>query len=174
MELSWFLLNAPSASSNINGQSSSATNNRLHETVSMRMSKRTRIKLKRLHHQNILGVEKISMYYYTTSLISLPLGMYISTLDKVIADTSISRFLSYFQQIASALQYLHSENILHCDLRCKYIYVNPQAGTLKVGHFGRAVTWESNQTRFVIKKMPLDAEKWYVFKATENWCERWG
>ncbi|XP_041424736.1 uncharacterized protein LOC108696217 [Xenopus laevis] len=143
-------------------------NNRLHENVSMRMSKRTRIKLKRINHKNILGVEKILNHYYTTYLASLPLRTHGSTLDTVIADAGISRFLSYFQQITSALQHLHSENILHCDLRCKYIYVNPEAGTLKVGHFGRAVDLESNQTRFVIKKMPLDAEKWSAPEVRAN------
>ncbi|MEE6488059.1 hypothetical protein FKM82_015121 [Ascaphus truei] len=131
----------------------------LHEIVSVRMSLNIRRKIKALFHENVLGTETILNGSYTTTLVSYPFSTYSTTLDKINTNVDLYRFLSYLEQITSALHYLHSQNILHCDLRCCYIYVNHHQDKLKVAHFGRAVSLEGKQTH-LYKMMPSDAVKW--------------
>ncbi|MEE6488068.1 hypothetical protein FKM82_015121 [Ascaphus truei] len=134
----------------------------LHEIVSVRMSLNIRRKIKALFHENVLGTETILNGSYTTTLVSYPFSTYSTTLDKINTNVDLYRFLSYLEQITSALHYLHSQNILHCDLRCCYIYVNHHQDKLKVAHFGRAVSLEGKQTH-LYKMMPSDAVKWYLY-----------
>ncbi|OCT71836.1 uncharacterized protein LOC108696218 [Xenopus laevis] len=140
------------------------TNHR--ETVSIRMNLNTRKKIKALKHKNILCVAEILTGLYTTTLVSYPFEIYTYTLDNIDAFTPVDELLSYFEQITAALQELHSQNILHCDLRCSHIYVSPCDGTLKLGHFGRAVSLEGQSC--VFKMMPPDAEKWSAPEVRTN------
>ncbi|XP_073541802.1 uncharacterized protein [Phyllobates terribilis] len=132
---------------------------RLYEVVSVRMGKKTRQTIKTLNHVNILPVEEITKNSYTTKLMSVPFDSHSGILKRNDCNINLHELLSYFEQIVTALHYLHSQNILHCDLRCSYMYINPQKGTLKVGHFGRAVFLENNQ-HYVLKMMPPDAAAW--------------
>ncbi|KAM4702922.1 uncharacterized protein WCC33_011473 [Rhinophrynus dorsalis] len=135
-------------------------NNRLSETVSVRMGLNIKRKLKAIDHENILQVETIESDSYTTTLVYYPFENDIQTLNRIHA-TSKSQLLSYLDQLTLALQNLHSQNILHCNLRGNHVYVNPNQNTIKLGHFGRAVTLEGKQTHpYVIKMMPHEAEKW--------------
>ncbi|XP_053305902.1 uncharacterized protein LOC128468238 [Spea bombifrons] len=136
-------------------------NDRLHETVSYKMSLSTRKKITTLNHPNILQVMEILHGSYTTKLVYYPFGDYTHTLNSIEVNISMDKLLSYFDQLTSAMQELHFHNILHCDLRCCHVYVNPCEGTLKVGHFGRAVSLEGKQANpYAYKMMPHDAEKW--------------
>ncbi|XP_031761936.1 uncharacterized protein LOC100493453 isoform X2 [Xenopus tropicalis] len=138
-----------------------ARTNHLSETVSIRMNINTRKKIKALQHDNILCIAEILTDLYTTTLVSYPFGTYTITLDNIDAYTPVDQLLSYFEQITAALLELHSQNILHCDLRCSHIYVSPYEGSLKLGHFRRAVSLEGQRTSpYVFKMMPPDAEKW--------------
>ncbi|KAM4704355.1 uncharacterized protein WCC33_012768 [Rhinophrynus dorsalis] len=142
---------------------------RLYETVTVRMNLSTSRKIKALNHENILHIEEIQRFSFTTTLVSYPFGEYSRTLDMIDTNTSIDQLLSYLEQITVALQYLHSQNILHCDLRCSYVYVNSYKGTLKLGHFGRAVSLEGKQIHpYVFKVMPPDAIKWSAPEVKAN------
>ncbi|XP_056385195.1 uncharacterized protein LOC130281706 [Hyla sarda] len=132
---------------------------RLYEFVSVRMGQKTRKTIKTLNHVNILPVEEITTDSYTTKLVSVPFDSHSYIFKRNDCSIDLDQLLSYFEQIVIALQYLHSQNILHCDLRCRYMYVDPNKGTLKVGHFGRAVLLEKNQY-YVLKVMPYDAVLW--------------
>lgn len=43
-------------------------------------------------------------------------------------------------QILSALEYLHSKNIVHCGVRCDNIYVDTITNELKLGEIGHVLT----------------------------------
>ncbi|XP_075697364.1 uncharacterized protein LOC142662955 [Rhinoderma darwinii] len=132
---------------------------RLYELVSVRKGQKARTTIKTLNHVNILPVEVITTDSYTTRLVSFPFDSHSCILKRNDCNISLDELLSYFEQMVTALQYLHSQNILHCDLRCSYIYIDPEKGTLKLGHFGRAVLLEKHQ-RCVLKIMPSDAAPW--------------
>ncbi|XP_044154365.1 uncharacterized protein LOC122941307 [Bufo gargarizans] len=141
--------------------------NRLSELVSVRMSQKARKAIKTLSHINILAVEEITTDSYTTKLVSVPFESHFCILKRNDGNIKLDKLLSYFEQIVNALQYLHSQNILHCDLRCSYIYIDDIKGTLKLGHFGRAVLLEKNQS-YVLKMMPPDAVLWSANEVKTN------
>ncbi|XP_053306023.1 uncharacterized protein LOC128468357 [Spea bombifrons] len=134
--------------------------NYLHEVVSVRMCLETRKKIKELNHLNLLGMRDIKSHPYTTELVSYPFTEYTCTLETLSADTGMNDLLTYFGQLTSALQYLHSNDIVHCNLQCSHIYVNPKQRTLILGHFGRAVYIRKPVYPYVFKMMPPEAEKW--------------
>ncbi|KAM8924562.1 uncharacterized protein RCH25_009251 [Pelodytes ibericus] len=133
----------------------------LHQIVSVRMNLNTRKKIKALSHPNVLQVEEIVTGPYTTTLVYQPFGNYDRTLRNIDKNTGIIKLLHYFDQLTFAMQELLSHNILHCDLRCSHIYLNTEEETLKVSHFGRAVSLESQETNpYAFKMMPCEAERW--------------
>ncbi|KAM5140443.1 uncharacterized protein ACMZJ9_014287 [Mantella aurantiaca] len=134
-------------------------NEKLIETVSVRMSLNTKRKLLQLVHENILSIEEITSEHYITIMISKPFDGHKCQLSNVKSDIDKDQLFSYFEQITLALIELHNHNIVHCDLRCDNIYINQEKGTVKVGHFGRAVSLESRQT-YAFKMMPSGTEKW--------------
>ncbi|XP_063819309.1 uncharacterized protein LOC135057350 [Pseudophryne corroboree] len=139
------------------------------DSVSVRMSLNTRRKLLKLSHENILKIEEIRTDSYKTTLISNKSDGHIYTLSEIAQDIENDQFFSYMEQITCALQYLHDHNILHCDMRCSSMYVNPEKGTVKLGHFGRAVSLEGRQTfPYVFKMMPNDAERWSAPEVRAN------
>ncbi|KAM4636269.1 uncharacterized protein O3C94_017448 [Discoglossus pictus] len=141
----------------------------LNEKVSVRINLNTRRGIQGLCHENVLRVKEIRNDSYTTTLISYPFRSRVCTLDCINSNTDRDKLLSYFVQTAHALQYLHSKNILHCDLRASHVYVNEVKGVVKVGHFGRAVSLEGKQTHpYAIKMMPSDAEKWSAPEVRAN------
>lgn len=58
--------------------------------------------------------------------ISKPLDDNSKSLLEVAASPSTDdvKLLTCLEQVASAMAYLHSRGIIHCDLQCSYIYVN--------------------------------------------------
>ncbi|XP_069835226.1 mast/stem cell growth factor receptor Kit-like [Dendropsophus ebraccatus] len=131
------------------------------------MGQITKKAIKTLSHINILPVEEITTHSYTTKLVSAPFGFHYCILKRYDCNINLDQLLSYFEQIVTAMQYLHCHNILHCDLRCNYLYIDPIKGTLKIGHFGRAVLLEKNQN-YVLKIMPFDALPWSAHEVKTN------
>lgn len=93
----------------------------------------------KLHHPNIIsymgnfmqnGVLLIEMEYADGG-----------NLAQIINDRSLDNLfperyiLSIFEQITSALAYMHSQNILHRDLKTANVFLNKK-GTVKLGDFG--------------------------------------
>nr|XP_009676228.1 PREDICTED: uncharacterized protein LOC104146057 [Struthio camelus australis] len=104
--------------------------------------------------------------------ISQPLGGHRTSLMQVAASPSMDdgKLLACLEQVASAMAYLHSRRIIHCDLQCNYIYIDsgydcPEV-MAKVGRWGRAVclphpgTDDNLFEPCVRKVMPADAAKW--------------
>ncbi|XP_064370042.1 uncharacterized protein LOC135328713 isoform X1 [Dromaius novaehollandiae] len=143
------------------------------ELVSFRMNHTTKTALCALEHENILPVNEIMHYFpMTTTLISQPLGGNRTSLMQVAASASMDdrKLLTCLEQVASAMAYLHSRRIIHCDLQCHYIYLNsghhcPEV-IAKVSRWGRAVclphpgTDDNLFEPYVRKLMPADAAKW--------------
>ncbi|XP_006014894.1 uncharacterized protein LOC102371857 [Alligator sinensis] len=142
----------------------------LHELVSFKMNHMTRMTVCMLDHRNLLSVKEILNCFPATKLISRSLGDYTESLDQVACNMDHGKLLSCLEQVASAMMYLHSSKIIHCDLRCSYIYVNcgPSFSEVvaKVGRLGRAVCLPDTGSEgnlfvpYVRKVMPVDAAKW--------------
>ncbi|XP_019357738.1 PREDICTED: insulin-like growth factor 1 receptor [Gavialis gangeticus] len=142
----------------------------LHELVSFKMNHMTRMTLCMLDHRNLLSIKEILNCFPATKLISRSLGDYTESLDQVACNMDHGKLLSCLEQVASAMMYLHSSKIIHCDLRCSYIYVTcgPSFSEVvaKVGRLGRAVCLPDTGSEgrlfvpYVRKIMPIDAEKW--------------
>ncbi|OXB75041.1 UNVERIFIED_CONTAM: hypothetical protein H355_001448 [Colinus virginianus] len=143
------------------------------ELVSFRMNHSTKMALYALQHESILPIKEITHYSpMNTSLISMPLHGNPLSLIEVAADLGMddNKVLTCLEQVASAMAYLHSRRIIHCDLRCSYIYVNTGQSypemVAKVGRWGRAVclphlgTDENLFEPYVHKLMPADSAKW--------------
>ncbi|XP_065602735.1 uncharacterized protein LOC136055056 [Cyrtonyx montezumae] len=143
------------------------------ELVSFRMNHITKMALYALEHENILPIKEITHYSpMNTSLISMPLHGNPQSLIEVAAHLGMddNKVLTCLEQVASAMAYLHSRRIIHCDLRCSYIYVNAGQSypemVAKVGRWGRAVclphpgTDENLFEPYVHKLMPADSAKW--------------
>ncbi|XP_071986577.1 uncharacterized protein [Engystomops pustulosus] len=129
------------------------------QTVTVRMSLNTRRKILQLNHENILKVNGIKTDCYKTKLVSNTSYGRVVTLSDIKEGSSKDQLFSYFKQMTLGLQELHRHNIVHCDLRCKHFYVNPDQGTIKIGNFGRAVSLD-DPSKSAIKLMPSDAQKW--------------
>merc|ERR1719355_45480 len=44
--------------------------------------------------------------------------------------------MTWFAQIVLALQYIHSEKVLHCDLKTSNIFLSRESSVVKLGDFG--------------------------------------
>ncbi|KAJ1143029.1 hypothetical protein NDU88_009341 [Pleurodeles waltl] len=143
--------------------------NDMHEEVSIRMNLRTRSALLKLDHDNLLKITTIIKGSLSTKLISERNDFL--ALDNVAScsEMDLHKLLSYYQQIISAIQHLHSKKILHCDLRCCFIYVNRKEELVKVGHLGRAVYLnDNNDDKSVYRMMPADAKPWSSPEVRKN------
>ncbi|XP_053547855.1 uncharacterized protein LOC128639754 [Bombina bombina] len=135
--------------------------NSVYETVSVTMSLTLRRQLKALHCSSLLRVEKIMMDCNVTKLVSYPLDQGFHTLDRISVGTNWDTMMFFFEEITSALQYLHRQDLLHCDLRCSHIYVNEDLRIIKVSHLGRAASLRGRKDHpYVFKTMPHGADKW--------------
>lgn len=86
------------------------------------------------------------------------LATYVSLLDQALEEQEI---LGIFRQIASGLNYLHSKNIVHLDLKMANIFVSVE-GLIKIGDFSISQyiqsSNESNQQQQQIMKDNEGAE----------------
>ncbi|XP_050341942.1 serine/threonine-protein kinase Nek8 isoform X2 [Bactrocera neohumeralis] len=93
----------------------------------------------KLHHPNIISYLG-SFIRDNTLLIEMEYADG-GTLAQVIADRLMKDYFSeryivaVFEQISSAINYMHSENILHRDLKTANVFLNKR-GIVKIGDFG--------------------------------------
>ncbi|VDN58093.1 unnamed protein product [Dracunculus medinensis] len=97
--------------------------------------------LKRLHHPNIIG-------YYESFRTENALSIVMQyaeggTMSQMISEQSKkgtsfpeSTVLNYFTQVAIGLEYMHSKQILHRDLKTENILLNKKRTIVKLGDFG--------------------------------------
>lgn len=95
--------------------------------------------LKRLHHPNIIG-------YYESFKAEGALSIVMQyaeggTMDKMICEQRGTKFpeesvLNYFTQVAVGLEYMHSKQILHRDLKTQNILLNKARTMVKLSDFG--------------------------------------
>ncbi|XP_056385484.1 uncharacterized protein LOC130281834 isoform X2 [Hyla sarda] len=137
------------------------------QTVTARMSRNTRRQILQLDNENILKINEIKTDFYKTVLLSNAFNGHL--LSETNQEVSRDQLFSYFHQITLGLQELHKHNIVLCDLRCSSIYINPNEGTLKIGHVGRAVSLDGISTfPYAMKLMPADASKWSAPEVRDN------
>lgn len=95
--------------------------------------------IKSLHHQNIISVydfgydRKLDKYYYTMDYLQgMDLGDYVNSNPK------ISDFPGIVYQILDGLNYLHSNNIIHFDIKPENIFIinKGKGATVKILDFG--------------------------------------
>ncbi|XP_037947349.1 serine/threonine-protein kinase Nek8 [Teleopsis dalmanni] len=93
----------------------------------------------KLHHPNIISYLG-SFIKDNTLLIEMEYADG-GTLAQIIADRHLRDYLperyiiAVFEQISSAINYMHSENILHRDLKTANVFLNKR-GIVKIGDFG--------------------------------------
>ncbi|XP_069609474.1 uncharacterized protein [Ranitomeya imitator] len=133
----------------------------LTQIVTVRMRHNTKRKILQLVHENVLQVNEIETDCYKTKLVTHTFNGHVCPFNEAKQDFSVSQLFSFLKQMTLGLQELHRHNIVHCDLRCSHIYINPGKGTLKIGHMGRAVCLDGATTYpYAVKLMPSDAKKW--------------
>ncbi|XP_073537528.1 uncharacterized protein [Phyllobates terribilis] len=134
---------------------------KLTQTVTVCMRHNTKRKILQLEHENVLQVNDIQTDCFKTILVTNAFDGHVCALNEANQDLSVNQLFSYLKQVTLGLQELHRHNIVHCDLRCSHIYINPEKGTLKIGHMGRAVCLDGTTTYpHAVKLMPSDAKKW--------------
>lgn len=99
--------------------------------------------LQELHHENIIGLLDV---FGQKSNISLVFDFMETDLEVIIKDTSIvltqSHIKSYIIMTLKGLEYLHSQWILHRDLKPNNLLIDAD-GILKIGDFGLAKSFGS-------------------------------
>jgi len=65
------------------------------------------------------------------------------TLDKVFSDQSQSELLSIFRQVAEAVGFAHSKNVIHRDLKPQNVMVGA-FGEVQIMDWGLAITTETS------------------------------
>lgn len=95
--------------------------------------------LKRLHHPNIIGYYESFKTENTLSIVM----QYAEggTMDQMISEQKGIKFpehivLNYFTQVAIGLEYMHSKQILHRDLKTQNILLNRKRTIVKLSDFG--------------------------------------
>ncbi|VDN00834.1 unnamed protein product [Thelazia callipaeda] len=95
--------------------------------------------LKRLHHPHIIGYYES---FKTENAFSIVMQYAEGgTMDKMISDQKGIKFdenavLNYFTQVAIGLEYMHSKQILHRDLKTQNILLNKKRTIVKLSDFG--------------------------------------
>ncbi|MFH4983929.1 hypothetical protein AB6A40_010638 [Gnathostoma spinigerum] len=95
--------------------------------------------LKRLHHPHIIGYYES---FKTENVLSIVMQYAEGgAMDRMIAEQNGVKFLecevlNYFTQIAIGLEYMHSKQILHRDLKTQNILLNKKRTIVKLSDFG--------------------------------------
>ncbi|VDK84957.1 unnamed protein product, partial [Onchocerca ochengi] len=95
--------------------------------------------LKRLHHPHIIGYYES---FKTENAFSIVMQYAEGgTMDKMISEQKGIKFaesivLNYFTQVAIGLEYMHSKQILHRDLKTQNILLNKKRTIVKLSDFG--------------------------------------
>ncbi|CAJ0940240.1 unnamed protein product, partial [Ranitomeya imitator] len=97
----------------------------LTQIVTVRMRHNTKRKILQLVHENVLQVNEIETDCYKTKLVTHTFNGHVCPFNEAKQDFSVSQLFSFLKQMTLGLQELHRHNIVHCDLRCSHIYINP-------------------------------------------------
>ncbi|VDK58515.1 unnamed protein product [Anisakis simplex] len=95
--------------------------------------------LQRLHHPHIIGYYES---FKTENVLSIVMQYAEGgTMDKMISDQKGVFFtepqvLNYFTQVSIGLEYMHSKQILHRDLKTQNILLNKKRTIVKLSDFG--------------------------------------
>ncbi len=110
--------------------------------------------IRSLHHKNIISVydfgydKKLGKYYYTMDFLQgSDLKKYVSSTPHVI------HFPEVVYQILDGLNYLHSNNIIHFDIKPENIFIidTPQGPVVKILDFGLSEVKKHNKQNFNLK-----------------------
>lgn len=100
---------------------------------------REAVLLKKLHHKNVIKVKEVrynvqtGKIYFLMECLDYDLR---SFMEKRALPLAMIKSLAY--QLLSGLDYLHSQNILHRDVKPQNLLVNASTGVLKICDFGLA------------------------------------
>ena len=61
---------------------------------------------------------------------------------------------NYLRQVLIALDFMHSHNIIHCDLKCSNILLDSNTGEIKLSDFGSAKEIDNNNAKGLIGTLP--------------------
>ncbi|KAK1428658.1 hypothetical protein QVD17_17497 [Tagetes erecta] len=90
--------------------------------------------------------------YRNLHLEYMPRGT-VADLDTTVVDDVIVR--CYTRCITSALSYIHSRNIVHCDVKGKNVLIGSDPGVVKLADFGSAVEFINGQALVGTRGSPL-------------------
>lgn len=119
-----------------------------------------------LDHPNILKTFKIFIKKETNtvSILSEYCGM---NLNDAIKNKSLSKaqLVSSIYQIAEGMKYLHSQNIIHCNLKPTNIFIGID-GRIKIGDFGmsKLMKIKNDDTMFFMSPEVINNEGFYTDK----------
>ncbi|KAK8857756.1 hypothetical protein M9Y10_016166 [Tritrichomonas musculus] len=119
-----------------------------------------------LDHPNILRTFKIFIKKETNtvSILSEYCGM---NLNDAIKNKSLSKaqLVSSIYQIAEGMKYLHSQNIIHCNLKPTNIFIGLD-GRIKIGDFGmsKLMKIKNDDTMFFMSPEVINNEGFYTDK----------
>jgi len=122
-----------------------------------KISEQITLREKLKNHDNILGFingwyeEYQNIYVIIEELCS---GGNINSNYKYIQKPKLKLIKKWIKEILNALDYLHSNNIIHHDIKCENIYLDRISGNLKVGCMGS------------IEKLPSGAEYFEKYAGT--------
>lgn len=109
--------------------------------------------LERLHHHNIISFygswvnrERQEVHFVTEILSSGTLKSFITRIQVI--RWKVAKRWAF--QILKGLQYLHSQGVIHRDLKCENIFINGTSGDLRIGDLGLSTSHRNGRVLSVL------------------------